>query len=75
MFKLANGKPAQGKPLTVCITVIGRSGQAAADSFVSYALSPAGLALHKTGGYTLLKPTVFGNSSAVPAAVKKELGG
>jgi molybdate/tungstate transport system substrate-binding protein len=75
MFRLANGKPAQGKPLTVCITVIGKSGQAAADSFVSYVLSPAGLALHKSGGYTLLKPTVFGNSSAVPAAVKKDLSG
>lgn len=74
-FKLANGMPAQGKPLTVCITVIGKSGQAAADAFVSYVLSPAGLALHKQGGYTLLKPEAFGAAAAIPAAVKKELNG
>jgi len=44
-------------------------------AFVKYVLSPAGLALHKQGGYTLLKPQLFGPSSAVPAAVNSELGG
>lgn len=74
-FTLANGQAARGKPLAVCITVIGKTGQAAADAFVSYVLSPAGLALHKQGGYTLLKPTAFGSTAAIPAAVRKELNG
>jgi hypothetical protein len=42
---------------------------------VKYTLSAAGLAQYKTGGFTLLPPTVVGGSSAVPAAVKSELGG
>lgn len=74
-FKLANGMVEQGKPLTVDITVIGKTGQAAADAFVAYVLSPAGLALHKQGGYKLLTPQVFGDRAALPAVVKKELGG
>ena len=73
-FKLANGMLAQGKPLTVDITVIGKTGQAAADAFVAYVLSPAGLALHQQGGYKLLTPQVFGSQSAVPAKVGQELG-
>lgn len=74
-FTLANGKPAQGKPLTVTITVIGSKDRAAADAFVAYVLSPAGLRLHKQGGYVLLKPAAFGDTAAVPAAVRKELNG
>jgi molybdate/tungstate transport system substrate-binding protein len=74
-FRLADGQLAQGKPLTVCITVIGKHDRAAADAFVSYVLSPAGLALHKQGGYTLLAPKAFGTAAAMPAAVKKELNG
>jgi hypothetical protein len=38
-------------------------------------LSPAGLALHKHGGYPLLKPTLSGDASAVPPSVRSELGG
>lgn len=74
-FKLASGMTAVGKPLTVCITVIGKSGQAAADAFVAYVLSPAGLALAKQGGYTLLKPEAAGSTGAIPAAVRRELHG
>jgi molybdate/tungstate transport system substrate-binding protein len=74
-FKLANGMVAMGKPLTIDITVIGKHDTGAADAFVRYVLSPAGLALHKRGGYTLLPPKLFGNAAAVPAAVRKELGG
>ena len=74
-FKLANGTLAQGKPLTVTITVIGKTDQAAADAFAAYVLSPAGLALHRQGGYVLLKPTAFGAAASIPAAVKKELNG
>jgi molybdate/tungstate transport system substrate-binding protein len=61
-----------GSPLTVDITTINNS--AAGARFVSYVLSPAGLALHKQGGYTLLKPKLFGDASAVPASVRSELG-
>jgi molybdate/tungstate transport system substrate-binding protein len=74
-FNLADGTPAMGKPLVVDITTIGKTDQAAADAFVAYVLSPAGLALHKTGGYTLLKPTAFGNTSAIPASIRSEIGG
>jgi molybdate/tungstate transport system substrate-binding protein len=62
-----------GSPLVIDITAINNS-QAGA-KFVSYVLSPAGLALHKQGGYTLLKPTLTGDASAVPPSVRSELGG
>ncbi|HEY4462478.1 MAG TPA: extracellular solute-binding protein [Streptosporangiaceae bacterium] len=74
-FKLANGTAQTGKPLSVCITTIGTKDQAAADAFVAYVLSQPGLALHKSGGYTLLTPKAFGNTSAIPASIKSELGG
>jgi molybdate/tungstate transport system substrate-binding protein len=60
-----------GSPLTIDITAINNS--ATGDKFVAYVLSPAGLALHKQGGYTLLKPTLTG--SGAPASVMSELGG
>jgi molybdate/tungstate transport system substrate-binding protein len=60
-----------GSPLTIDITAINNS--ANGDKFVAYVLSPAGLALHKQGGYTLLKPTLTG--SGAPASVMSELGG
>ena len=56
------------------ITTIGKPSNAGT-AFVKYTLSPAGLALYKAGGFTLLKPTAFGDTSAIPAAVKSELGG
>jgi molybdate/tungstate transport system substrate-binding protein len=73
-LKLASGQLQTGKPLSVCITTIGRADQAAADAFVAYVLSRPGLALHKQGGYTLLTPKAFGNTSAIPASIKHELG-
>jgi molybdate/tungstate transport system substrate-binding protein len=73
-FKLASGDVAQGKPLVVDITTIGKKDQAAADAFVAYVLSPAGLARHKQGGYVLLPRVAAGNTSAIPASVRKELG-
>jgi molybdate/tungstate transport system substrate-binding protein len=63
-----------GSPLVIDITTIGKP-TTAGIAFVRYALSPAGLALHKQGGYTLLTPTAFGDTSAIPASVKSELGG
>jgi molybdate/tungstate transport system substrate-binding protein len=59
-----------GSPLTIDITVINNSANGA--KFVAYVLSPAGLALHKQGGYTLLKPALTG--SGAPASVTSELG-
>ncbi len=60
-----------GSPLVIDITTINNSPAGA--RFVSYVLSPAGLALHRKGGYTLLKPTLTGDDSAVPASVRSEL--
>jgi len=64
-----------GSPLVIDITAIGKP-STAGTAFVAYVLSPAGLALHKQGGYTLITPpTVVGDSRAIPASVKSELGG
>ena len=63
-----------GSPLVLDITTIGKP-TAAGTAFVAYTLSPTGRAQYKQGGYTLITPTVFGDSSAVPASVKSELGG
>ena len=63
-----------GSPQVIDITIIGKP-TAAGTAFVKYTLSPAGLAQYKAGGFTLITPTVVGDSSAVPAAVRNELGG
>ena len=64
--------PKTGSPLVLDITTIGKPTPAGI-AFVKYTLSPAGLAQYKTGGFTLLKPTVTG--TGVPAAITSELGG
>ena len=63
-----------GSPLAYVMTIIGRP-TSAGTAFIAYVLSPAGRALYQREGYNLLTPTVTGDSSAVPAAVKAELGG
>jgi molybdate/tungstate transport system substrate-binding protein len=63
-----------GSPQVIDITLIGTPTPAGI-AFVKYTLSPAGLALYKAGGFTLFTPTVTGDSSAIPAAIKSELGG
>ncbi len=65
--------PKTGSPLVIDITTIGKPSNAGT-AFVKYTLSPAGLAQYKAGGFTLIKPTVFGTSSAVPSAISSELG-
>lgn len=70
------GQPAttkRGSPQVIDITMIGKP-TAAGTAFVRYTLSPAGLAVYKRGGFTLIPPTVVGDSSAVPAAIRNELG-
>jgi molybdate/tungstate transport system substrate-binding protein len=63
-----------GSPQVIDITIIGTPTPAAI-AFVRYTLSQAGLAEYQQGGFTLLTPTVTGNSSAVPSAISSELGG
>jgi len=63
-----------GSPQVIDITIIGKPTPAGI-SFVKYTLSPTGLAWYKKGGFTVLTPTVTGDASAMPAAVKSELGG
>jgi molybdate/tungstate transport system substrate-binding protein len=63
-----------GSPLVTDITTIGKP-TAAGTAYVAYVLSPAGRALYAKGGYTLLTPTAFGTTSAIPAAIRGELGG
>jgi molybdate/tungstate transport system substrate-binding protein len=65
--------PKTGSPLVIDITTIGKP-SSAGTAFVKYTLSPAGLALYKAGGFTLIKPTVSGTASAVPPAISSELG-
>jgi molybdate/tungstate transport system substrate-binding protein len=62
-----------GSPQWIDITIVGKPTPAAI-AFVKYTLSPAGLALYKTGGFRLATPVVTGDSSAIPAAIKSELG-
>jgi molybdate/tungstate transport system substrate-binding protein len=62
-----------GSPQVIDITIIGTP-TPAAEAFVAYTLSPAGLAQYKQGGFTVLTPTLFGSKSDVPASVASELG-
>jgi molybdate/tungstate transport system substrate-binding protein len=63
-----------GSPQVIDITIIGKPTPAGI-AFVKYTLSQAGLAQYKQGGFTMLTPTVTGDMSAVPAAIRSELGG
>ncbi len=72
-LNLGPGGVVHGVPLVLDITTIGSQDAQAADSFVAYAVSPAGRRALQAGGYELLKPTVFGNRSAVPTVVLKDL--
>jgi len=63
-----------GSPQWLDITIIGKPTPAGI-AFVKYTLSPTGLALYKKGGFTLATPVVTGDTSAIPAPIKSELGG
>ena len=63
-----------GSPQVIDITIIGKPTPAAI-AFVKYTLSQAGLALYKTGGFTLLPLIPSGTTSAIPADISSELGG
>jgi molybdate/tungstate transport system substrate-binding protein len=70
---IAGGKTEHGSPQVIDITLIGRP-TAAGIAFVKYTLSHAGLAQYKAGGFDVLTPTVTGDSGAIPAAIKSDLG-
>lgn len=72
-FHLSDGELAQGKPLTLDITILGKP-TAAAEAYVAYIVSHAGLQKFAQNGYKLLHVTVSGDKSAVPAAVAREVG-
>ncbi len=63
-----------GSPLAIVMTIIGTP-TSAGTAFAAYVLSPAGRALYSKEGYNLLTPTISGDASAVPAAVKAEISG
>jgi molybdate/tungstate transport system substrate-binding protein len=63
-----------GSPQVIDITIIGKPTPAAI-AFVKYTLSKVGVNQYKTGGFTILTPAVTGPTSAIPAAVRSELGG
>jgi molybdate/tungstate transport system substrate-binding protein len=62
-----------GSPLVIDITTIGKPSPAGT-AYVKYVLSPAGRALYKRGGYTLIPPAAFGTTSAIPKPIGDELG-
>jgi len=62
-----------GSPQVINITIIGKPTPAGV-AFVEYTLGPAGRALYKAGGFTLYPLVVTGDTSAIPAAIKSELG-
>ncbi len=63
-----------GSPLAYVMTIIGKP-TSAGTAFIAYALSPAGRALYAREGYNLMTPTITGDASAVPAAIKAEVSG
>ena len=71
----SNGAPVtkHGSPQVIDITIIGKPTSAGV-AFVEYTLGPAGRALYKAGGFTLYPLVVTGDTSAIPAALKSELG-
>ena len=71
--KIVGGVVKHGSPQVIDITIIGKP-TAAGIAFVKYTLSAAGLAEYKRGGFTILTPTVFGPTTAVPSALYGVLG-
>lgn len=70
-LRLGDGEIVHGTPLTVDVTLLGRQDRAAAIRFVLYLLSPAGKAEMSQAGYDLLRPTIVGDTSAVPAQIRQ----
>ncbi len=72
------GKVVTGTPLTLDVTTIDQPGEsevdkAASDAFVTYMLSPAGLAAYRAAGYTILTPTLYGSRSGIASSILSEV--
>jgi molybdate/tungstate transport system substrate-binding protein len=63
---IKGGVVKHGSPQVIDITIIGKP-TAAALAFVKYTLSAAGVAEYRNGGFSILKPAVFG--SGVPSGI------
>ena len=63
----------KGSPQVIDITIIGKPSKAAL-AFVQYTLSASGLNLYRAGGFSLPGITASGTTSAIPAAIRNELG-
>jgi len=74
-LRLSDGSTVHGVPLTLDITTLGNSGSSAAGSFVAYVLSAAGRRELETGGYSLLRPVAYGQRTAIPPEVRREIPG
>ncbi|HVT68116.1 MAG TPA: extracellular solute-binding protein [Trebonia sp.] len=62
-IKLDNGTIVHGVPTAVYGTQIGTTDAAAADAFIAYLLQPSVRAEFVKGGYTLVKPQVYGTGA------------
>jgi molybdate/tungstate transport system substrate-binding protein len=71
--KIVGGVVKHGSPQVIDITIIG-SPTPAGIAFVRYTLSAAGVAQYRKGGFTILSPTIFGPTTAVPSPILSELG-
>lgn len=67
---LSNNKTIKGSPLVVDATTIGTKDPAAAQSFIRYLLSSQGRNSIKKGGYSLLKPQLFGSNTNIASYIK-----
>jgi molybdate/tungstate transport system substrate-binding protein len=71
--KIVGGVVKHGSPQVIDITIIGNPTPAGI-AFVKYTLSAAGVAEYRHGGFTILTPTIFGPTTAVPSQILSELG-
>jgi len=71
--KIVGGVVKHGSPQVIDITIIGKPTPAGI-AFVRYTLSAAGVAQYRHGGFSILTPTIFGPTTAVPSQILSELG-
>ncbi len=69
---LSSGKVVHGVPLVVDATILGHTDAAAASRFLTFVLSPRGLALYRRAGYSVLHPTL--HVLGLPQGVLAEIG-
>ncbi len=73
-LRLSDGKTVTGSPLEIYVTPVQHTPDAKAGvSFISYLLSKPGLAVYEKNGYELTPPVIYGNRSAIPMSILKEV--